>query len=279
VLVAVVVLPPKGQPPGATRETRTLLWCFGQVSRSVPASCTDPRFGLLTALNKQQGGASIEPWRPLPPGVGQRRVLGDPSARVRGLVHQACDGYPHRSTSRSAGPAPVDGLRFDTVSDLLQGVTLRTGDDLMGDLDGGRSLRLTTYLETLGDLARLAAHLVKLRGLDLYRDGLDWLDHVVPVEDRSAVDDVLDELFDQVVGDEDLAVDLLLPSIPAAEDTDSTLLLLAFPGEPRAIRGRVTWPHLRKWMLGQTDQPGHAVLRKNSGSPLKAARDDPSPCR
>src|SRR4051812_47850320 len=164
----------------STTPPRTVLWCFGGLSRSVPRACTDNRFGLVVALNKHAAGTRLTPWRSLPPDLPRRRVVGDPSARVRGTVHQVRDGYPHRATSSSAGPAPLEGLRFDDLSDLLHSLSLRTQDELMSDLEGGRTLKFSTYVESLADFATLADHLVTLRARTDYQQEWDWIDRFVP---------------------------------------------------------------------------------------------------
>ena len=49
------------------------------------------------------------------------------------------------------------------LTDLLRSLSLLTQDELMSDLEGRRTLRFTTYVESLADLATLADHLVMLR--------------------------------------------------------------------------------------------------------------------
>lgn len=266
VVVAATVL-------GPDAASRTVLWCFGGISRSIPTACTDPRFGLLVALNKHEAGAAAAAWRSLPVNRPRRRTLGDPTARVRGITHYARDGYPHRSSSRAAGPAPVDGLRFDTVSDLLRSLTLRTSDELMNDIEGGRSLGLTTYVENLNDFVQLSRHVLELRALDTYRGRWDWVDHIVPVDDPDEEKYVLDEFVDRALGDDPLDVEVLMPHIPSAEDTDSDRIFVRFPTGQRVDRAMIGWPALKGWLQTQADKPGHVLLRRKLGILLGGHRE------
>jgi uncharacterized protein (TIGR04141 family) len=244
-------------------QSRILLWCLGDISRSVPNSCTDNRFGLIAAINKHEAGSAISPWRTLPPGVSRRRVVGDPSARVRGLSHEARDGYRHRATTHSAGPAPIDGLRFDNVSDLLRGVSLRTEDALMNEIVGGRTLRFSTYVDSLKDLRVLADHVVALRDRDDYQGNWEWIDYVLPVTDRDVINEILDNLHAQILADENLAVDLMLSNRLCGDGINSRRILFGFPGESGTTRAAITWMELRRWLLRQSADQGSVTLRKN----------------
>lgn len=258
----------------STTPARIVLWCYGGLSRSIPRACTDNRFGLVVALNKHAAGAQLTPWRTPPPDLPRRRVVGDPSARVRGTVHQVRDGYPHRATSSSAGPAPLDGLRFDDLSDLLHSLSLRTQDELMSDLEGGRTLKFSTYVESLHDFATLADHLVTLRARTDYQQEWDWIDRFVPVDDNAEADEVLHELFDRLVGPEDVRADLLMPPLPADDDTVGRVVKYCMPGE-RGLHGQaLTMRAFRAWLQRQADRPGAELLRKNARFALEGHERD-----
>jgi uncharacterized protein (TIGR04141 family) len=97
--------------------------------------------------------------------------------------------------SKSLKPSPVEGLRFDTISDILRSLRVATSDDMMLDLEGGRGLKFTTYLDSWTDFATLADYLVDLSAQTYYRAEWAWVDHVVPVTLRSEVDRLLNRLF------------------------------------------------------------------------------------
>jgi hypothetical protein len=52
------------------------------------------------------------------------------------------DGYCHSVIAKGVSAAPVEGLRFDLMSDYLRGVVVRTEDELIPDLEGGRGLKI-----------------------------------------------------------------------------------------------------------------------------------------
>ena len=63
----------------------------------------------------------------------------------------------------------------------------------MPEIQGGRGLKLSTYVGDWADLAELADHLVGLRNRTDYRMDWEWVDHVVPVAPRAETERLLDE--------------------------------------------------------------------------------------
>jgi uncharacterized protein (TIGR04141 family) len=154
--------------------------------------------------------------------------------------------------ARADGPSPVGGLRFDTVSDLLHGLGVRTDDSLMRDLTGNRALRFSTFMESLEDFETLADYLVDVRQRTDYQADWGWIDDIVPVERRAEADLVLDELAARLGTDREPAVDLVLPDWAAQNEHPSSHLLVAFPGERgRPSRPLLSWQMLREWLLGR----------------------------
>lgn len=241
--------------------TRALLWCFGTASLAVPNELTDGRFGLVVALNKHAGADSIDSWRLLPDTARRRRTTGDPISRVRQLQAEVRDGYRHTLTAKSPSASPVQGLGFDTVSDLLRGLRVITQDELMADLEGGRGLRFSTYLERWLDFAVLADYLLEIRMRADYRTEWDWIDHVVPVAPRAEVERLLDVLYQQLISDNDAVVDLVLPDFD--EDGDTTARRLFFGiGAEQAIRHPVKWEHVRRRLMSVATTARHPLRRK-----------------
>jgi uncharacterized protein (TIGR04141 family) len=242
-------------------STRTLLWCFGTASLAVPNELTDGRFGLIVALNKHAGADSIDSWRVLPDTARRRRTAGDPISRVRQLQAEVRDGYRHTLTAKSPSASPVQGLGFDTVSDLLRGLRVITQDELMADLEGGRGLRFATYLERWSDFAVLADYLLEIRMRADYRAEWDWIDHVVPVAPRAEVERLLDVLYQQMVSDNNATIDLVLPDFE--EDGDTTARRLFFGmGSEQAISYPVKWEHVRRRLVGAAPAVRHPLRRK-----------------
>lgn len=238
--------------PSTTASTtvRWVLFCFGGSSRSVPVDLVDSRFGVVVALNKQAAGQSIPPWRDLPADVPHRRVLGDPAASVRHVTAEVRDGHRHRMVAHAHGPAPVQGLRFDTVSDLLHGLGVRTEDGLMRDLTGSRSLRFSTFMESLDDFEGLAEYLVEVRQRTDYKADWEWIDDIVPAQTKGEADAVLEELAERLGTDGEPKVDMLVPTWATQNDESSGRLLVAFPGEHgQPSRALLSWTQLRDWLL------------------------------
>jgi uncharacterized protein (TIGR04141 family) len=251
----------------ATEPVRTVVWCFGAASLVVPNDLVDGRFGLIVALNKHTAGTAIGAWRHLPEGTRRRLQRADPRAQVRQLSSTVRDGYRHSVVAKGVAAAPVEGLRFDSMSDYLRGVVVRTEDELMPDLEGGRGLKLATYLDGWSDLAALADHLAALRERTDYRDDWDWVDHVVPVAPRAEAERLLTELGRIVVDDPDATVDIVLPEL---EGGDVAAAELAFRiGNESVWHRPIEWRHIRARLLQAAPGPVaplHRKVRIKSGS-------------
>ncbi|PZS20885.1 MAG: hypothetical protein DLM60_07980 [Pseudonocardiales bacterium] len=261
-----------------TAPPRALLWCFGSASLTVPNELVDGRFGLIVALNKHTGGSAIASWRHLPDTARRRRRTGDPAARVRRLDADIRDGYRHTMVAKSPAPSPVAGLGFDSVSDLLRALRVATPDELMPDLEGGRGLKFSTYLDGWRDFAILADYLVALRSRTDYQRDWDWVDHVVPVAPRAEVERLLGELFTIIGECEDAPVDLVLPELDDDGGDGPTRLCFGM-GHGPTIRTPVTWSNVRRQLLrlsvGATTPLRRRLRLKPDGAPDSTTVDFP----
>ncbi|MGD9988622.1 DUF6119 family protein [Pseudonocardia sp.] len=252
---------------------RTVIFCFGTASQSVPKDVIDGRFGLIVALNKHCGGAAIPAWRPQRE-RSRRRGTADSPVAVRQLQADVRGGHRHSLVAKSPSPSPVEGLGFDTVADLLRAIRVVTEDDMMPDLDGGRGLRFNTPLDGWSDLVDLAEHLVSLRARTDYRRGWNWVDHIVPVTPRPEVDRLLDVLFARIVDNEDAAVDLVLPDIDS-DNADIGRLCFGI-GREEPISAPVEWRLVRRHLLATRSRPSrplHSRLRlRADGAPADTAQ-------
>ncbi|TDO56688.1 uncharacterized protein (TIGR04141 family) [Kribbella sp. VKM Ac-2571] len=201
-----------------TQQNRWVVYCFGGASRSMPTDLLDTRFGVVAALNRHAVGDGVDSWREVPVGVRRRRVVGDPTARVRRVSGEVRDVFRHRMDARADSASPLQGLRFDKVSDLLRSLSVRTNDELMRDVEGGRTLRFTTYLDSLDDFVVLADYLVDLRDRTDYKADWGWIDQIVPVETRAEADRVLREVVCRIGTSDEPAVDLVLPDWAAQNE-------------------------------------------------------------
>jgi hypothetical protein len=257
----------------ATKPARTVLWCFGSASLAVPNELVDGRFGLISALNKHTAGSKIDSCRLMPGDARSRRRSGDPAARVRQLNSLVRDGYRHSVLARSSAAPPVQGLRFDSASDLLRGVRVSTQDELMPDLEGARGLRFSTFVDSWSDLAVLADYLVDLRNRTDYRQAWEWVDHVVPVAPRGEVQRLLGVLHQLIVESADTPIDLVLPELGGAEPMPRLQFRM---GREAAWSAPLEWRHVRRRLLQAPAGTAAALRRKIGSSPrLRTTRTPP----
>lgn len=129
-------------------------------------------------------------------------------------------------------------------------MSVRTNDELMRDVEGGRTLRFTTYLDSLDDFVALADYLVDLRDRTDYKADWGWIDWIVPLDTRTEADGVLREIVRRIGTPDEPAVDLVLPDWAAQNEHPSKRLPIALPGE-RKVPQRVltSWKHLRSWII------------------------------
>lgn len=248
---------------------RTALFCFGAASQVVPNELVDGRFGLIVALNKLCGGTAIDPWRPPVDAPRRRRRAADSPVSVRQLQADVRSGHRHSLLAKSPSASPVEGLGFDTVTDLLRVIRVLTEDEVMADLDGGRGLRFSTPLSGWEDLVALAEHLVSLRARTDYQSSWDWVDHVVPVAPRAEVERLLRVLHGIIADDVDAVVDMVLPDF----DDSGQLVVgrLCFGvGREEAISAPVEWPIVRTHLLRQ---PTDVVMPLRRRLRLRVAGD------
>lgn len=260
----------------STSRTRWVVYCFGGASRSIPTELLDTRFGVVTALNRHAVGDGVDSWRDVPVGVRRRRVVGDPTARVRRVSGEVRDVFRHRMDARADSASPLQGLRFDKVSDLLRSLSVRTNDELMRDVDGGRTLKFTTYLDSLQDFVALANYLVGLRDRTDYRADWAWIDQIIPVETRSEADAVLREVVRRIGTPDEPPVDLVLPDWAAQNEHASKRLLLALPGERgRPQRVLMSWKQLRSWIVKNSPEEENSapLLRRRARACLEGMPD------
>lgn len=250
-------------------------FCFGGASRSIPAELTDNRFGLIVALNKHSADDSLAPWRAAPPAPDQDRPVADPAGAVRRVTADARSGYRHRLTAAPAGAAPVSGLRLDVEADHMRGVTVRTGDSLMRELDGSRALHLSTPIASVRELVDLADYLMMLRQRTDYRLAWEWIDQIVEVDPGPEFDQVLTVLIQRIGSPDEPHIDLAMPDL--AEQTHrAQRIMVAFPGERGApYRVLPEWPHLRTWLVHPSRRDGlEQTIRK--GQLRYALESDPT---
>jgi len=238
---------------------RTLIWCFGVASLAVPNKLVDERFGLIVAINKHVAGEDSHPWTLLPENARRRSVAGDPSQLVRQLGADVRDGYRHTVMARSPGPSPVEGLRFERVSDLLKSIRVVTHDPLMPDLQGGRGLKFSTYIGSWNDFIHLADYLTEIRDRNDYQAEWDWIDHIVPVSPRSEVERVLEGLFHLIEEHDDTPVDIVLPELEGHVGSSRLCFQM---GRNEVDRMPILWRSVRACLLALPRRPSTQLRQK-----------------
>lgn len=237
---------------GPDTSSRTVLWCFGRISQSVPTEPLDRRFGLVVALNKHVISTPAESWRPLPTRLPRLRRPVDPKNQVRAVESEVTRGHPHRSTARGASPSPLEGLRFDLTSDQVRRVTLGTEDPLIGQIEGGRALRFTTYIHSLDDFVGLTQHALEMHGRRDYQRDWAWIDHSMPVAGRNKIDEVLNVLYERIRNKDELLIDLMIPDLALDHSDPNIEVTFALPHERGLRRPSLSWADVETWLRTRT---------------------------
>ena len=179
---------PDGQSPLAA-------WCFGQGSRWIRRQAANPRFGLLAALNALSDST----------GPSQSRDIG-----VVGASIATRDGNLRRASLTAAVPDTSEALpRIDTLADVLTAARIRTGHEVLGKVNAGRSLQFADFVGSISRFQELSAMIAKLAAQDGYKLSNGWVDNTVPEDDEQVMQTVLDLIWRGVDGDgQDVSVDI-----------------------------------------------------------------------
>jgi uncharacterized protein (TIGR04141 family) len=109
----------------ANDPLRWVTWSFGTGHRCLRRHATEPRFGLLAALNTISGTGSDAS-----------------AARLREVRFLVTAPYIQHGGHRASRGIPVEGFRIDPRSDLVSEARGIDPQGSLGDVFGGRSLRL-----------------------------------------------------------------------------------------------------------------------------------------
>lgn len=203
-------------------EIRWIAWCFGAGFRLIRKTKTDPRFGLLIALNTAS-----------PAGAG--------SPRLRNLEYRVQAPYFQQAGHRAAADIPVEGFRVDVDSDLVSAAGAHTSDPVFGDVSGGRSVQFKQDVDDVEDLKALSATALRKWRAISYKDAFRWVDNIIPVADEALVV----ELREKVLGFLQASpipnhVDVLIPDDLVGLRDERIAEYVAFPRERGAKEGRRT---------------------------------------
>jgi uncharacterized protein (TIGR04141 family) len=221
-------------PVDAAASRQWLAWCFGSGSRALRSTATDPRFGLVTALNAlaqlpessaSAGDASQAPARPYLRDVATRTTLGP----------------RQRSSHRAARSVPPEAFRVDRRSDLVGSVGGRSHDPLLGVVKGGRSLSFRRHVERIEDLVTYSLQVLERATDDGYKATFGWVDRLTLVDDDDRRQALTDQLANDVLASEHVPdADVMFPDDLVEDDDERSIEFVLFPGERRTAAPRTT---------------------------------------
>jgi uncharacterized protein (TIGR04141 family) len=200
---------------------RWVAYSFGYASHAIRRRAVEPRFGLTVALNRIAAAQSAE---------------DDP--RLHGLLRQAAyrarGPYSYQAGYRAARDTPLESFRMDRLADLLSAAGGRVGStDHPDQVFGARSLKTRDQVGAVVDLLDLAnAAIVDFRA-EHYRENFGFVDHMVPVYDEDLEDRLRQQLYDDVLANQD-NVDVLLPDDLVPFEDERSICFIVRPGEREA---------------------------------------------
>lgn len=221
---AVGPLPSKGavvfcatEDPANRGTIRWVAWTFGTGSRSLRRTALEPRFGVISALN---------------------RIIGDGSehALLRRLQYSQPGAYRQRTGHVAFGDIPLGGFRMDRVRDLLAAVGGKTPDDDT-QVFGGRNLAFRTDVSDVDALRDEATAVIKLYRDEGYKEHFSFIDDYMAVEDSQLVT-LLDEALVHEIVEGNEVVDVALPDDLVDFSDDRTMEYVLLPGERLASASR-----------------------------------------
>jgi hypothetical protein len=245
-----------GTPAGG--PIRWLGWCFGFGWRVMRRRATDPRFGLLVALN------ALAPVSHPLPAVGDPPLPSSRAPRLSDLQYRTTTPYFQQTGHRAARDIPVEGFRIDRASDLVSAVGGRTADPLLPKVLGGRSVRFRAGVECVADLVKLSEELRSRSSTDGYKQAFGWVDNITPVDDEPLIGLLRQQLVaDLLTQPVPSTVDALLPDDLIDVGDDRSIQYVLYPRErqPNACRTTLTVAMLSKLAAGLCDPaPPDALL-------------------
>lgn len=196
------------------QNRRWVAWTFGSGSRALRKDVIDPRFGLVTALNRIVGGS----------GEQELNVR-----RLRQFYYQQFGAYRQRTSHRAARDTPLEGFRFDQHTDLLAGAGGPRAD-AAGYVYGSRQIKLRDAPGDPSDLARLAQQAIDDYRRNNYEESFSFIDDYVLVEDDILITRLRTELFADLRAGND-NVDAFVPDDLVEVEDERAIHYILFPGE------------------------------------------------
>lgn len=127
----------------------------------------EERFGLRVALNQSTEG------------------------RLRKLKRTSVSGNSRKTDEQMPVPSSVDAFGIDVERDLVDGVTVSGGDDLLatGSITGSDSLALSVPV-SIENISAFLQRAFCVYQSDDYKQGFSWIDRIAPVKNPSLIDEL-----------------------------------------------------------------------------------------
>jgi len=205
------------EDPAHEGTIRWVAWTFGIGSRSLRRTALEPRFGVISALN---------------------RIIGDGSgqALLRRLQYSQQGAYKQRTGHVASHGIPLGGFRMDRVRDLLAAVGGKPSDD-DAQVFGGRNLAFRTDLTALDALRDETSAVMKVYRDEGYREHFSFIDNYIAIEDSALAVQLDERLLDAIAEGSD-AVDVALPDDLVEFTDDRTMEYVLLTGERLAKASR-----------------------------------------
>lgn len=201
------------EDPKVSESVRWIVWAFGTGGRYLERAALEPRFGVITALNRIVGEG------------GHQFLLRKIQYRQEGAFRQRVGHVANTDI-------PLGGFRMDELRDLLGAVGGRPSDDET-QVFGSRGYVFRTTIEALLDSARAESKkVVSLYREERYRVHFAFVDHYFPVDDPDLTASLEKVLVEDILGGGD-NVDFVYPDDLLDFNDERDIELIALPGEQR----------------------------------------------
>jgi uncharacterized protein (TIGR04141 family) len=207
---------------------RWIAWSFGLGSRILSRSASDPRFGLLAALNMLVKTPKSDD---MPIEAGE--TLRQKPAQFRDLCYRTTAPYFQQTGHHAARDIPMEGFRIDRSADLVAAIGGRAQDfSLARSVLGGRSFRFRADVDDVDTLHDYSCKIVEASRLEHYRDTLPWIDNIKFVEDRELIQALRTKLVELLIRQPvPVNVDAILPDDLIEAEETRTIQYILFPQE------------------------------------------------
>jgi uncharacterized protein (TIGR04141 family) len=179
------------EDPLLPQTPRWLAWTFGTGSRYLDRRRLEPRFGVISALN---------------------RIIGEGSeqALLRKLQYREQGAYRQRVGHIASSDIPLSGFRMDQVRDLIAAAGGKSqGDDTQ--VFGGRNLIFRTDIPELLDTVRAESpRAMSSYREERYRTHFGFIDNYVPIDDQQLIAQLESKLMEEILENRD-TVDFVYP--------------------------------------------------------------------